>query len=161
AEARQRRGPHRRILFRRKHRGTLAPIRDVDAPEPQPFAVPRHEMAIGDAHNAVVPGGRVKQKREINHRCRASTMIQRKRFHFAIHLGWQKGDGDEENQENGAHSSLLSLLLGILISPRIDTDAADIIGNGQCSYPYLTPLPFLRPAFLMNGRNSSNRELLW
>jgi hypothetical protein len=41
-------------------------------------------------------------------------MIQRERFHFAIQFGRQKGGGDEENYEKGAHSSLLSLLLGIL-----------------------------------------------
>jgi hypothetical protein len=66
----------------------------------------------------VFSGGRIEQKREIDHRRRASAMVQSEGFHFAIQagsrkwLGRQKWRGDEENQEKGAHCGLLSLLFG-------------------------------------------------
>jgi hypothetical protein len=84
AEARQRRRPHRRVLFLRQHRGAAAPIRDVDSPQPQPLPGARHEMAAGDSREAMFSGWRVQQKREIDYRRRATAMIHRKGFHSAI-----------------------------------------------------------------------------
>ncbi|HKQ74430.1 MAG TPA: hypothetical protein VJ810_12135 [Blastocatellia bacterium] len=81
-------------------------------------------------------------------------MIHRERFHFAIHFGRQKGGGEEEYQENGAHNSLLSLLLGILIlgpSTGRKMRAEKIVNGG---FSYFSAHIFL-PVLLTNGRNSS------
>jgi hypothetical protein len=41
-------------------------------------------MAAGYSREAVFSGGRIEQKREIDHRRRASAMVQSEGFHFSI-----------------------------------------------------------------------------
>src|SRR5262249_45237471 len=59
AEARERRGPHRSVFFRRKHHTAAAPVGDVDAPESQALAVAGYEMSVGNVYESALAGWRI------------------------------------------------------------------------------------------------------
>ena len=95
AEAGERRGPHRHILFRRNFHRAAAPVRKVNSPETDAFAIRLHQVAAPDAYKAVLAGRAVRKKRKIGGRGSGRAMIHHERLQeLVVPLG--EGHAREE-----------------------------------------------------------------
>ncbi len=77
AEPSQRCGPHRCVFLGRDHHRTLAPVSEVDSPKPDALAIGLDKMAAPHADEAILAGGSLQEKRDVNKGVRSLAMVHR------------------------------------------------------------------------------------
>src|ERR1035437_9325894 len=121
AEAGERCSPHRQILFRRNFHRAAAPVREVNSPEADAFAIRLHQVAAPDAYEAVLAGRAVGKKRKIGGRRSGRAMIHRERLQkLVVPLGESHAREEPRCQRPSTQPAHLfthlSLAFGILLS---------------------------------------------